>query len=140
MTRHHRTVFFLSLFSVPALAVAFIALIVGGRYAFGMLGFGVVYSQGDRIGKAIEIRREGLIWKTWEVSLAVTQGGASTGIWRFSIDPDDPKAEEYRSGLVAALRGGGLLRVNYEERLGARPARGATSYLCRGLEPYRRGG
>lgn len=86
-------------------------------------------------GQVVRLVRHGVLWKSWEGTLAVTQAGSPAGPTQwvsygvsvpFSIGRDDPRAEEKARVLLGALRSGAHLRLRISERVGRLPWRGDT--------------
>lgn len=111
-----------------ALAVLF-GLLLFGKYLWGPIGFNFTYSEGYRVGQVVKVSNKGLIWKTWEASMGITQSGAYVGEWQFSVDSKDSREEELVQALLDAYNNGGLVRVRYMQRAGILPWRGKTTYF-----------
>ena len=124
---------------VPAGVAGFVLLGACWRIGKGALLFDRVYSDGERVGQVIEVSRDGLLWKTWEARLAVTQTGSAASLWSFSVDAGAPGGDARLELVRRALRTGAFIRVRYEERMAARPVRGKTAYMAAAVEPWRRG-
>lgn len=105
-----------------------------GRYLFGMVAFDNVFSEGDRVGQVVKISRKGLIWKTWEVTMGVTQSGSYIDSWNFSVDEEAPNRDELVDSLHKAYSSGAKVKVHYIQKLGVLPWRGETDYFIQNLE------
>ncbi len=113
---------FLLVFGIP--------LIIGTiSYPIGLIGFNHVYSEGTRIGQVVKMSEKGLIWKTNEGSLGVTQSGAYVERWDFSIDSENDNRDNLVLKLSEASKAGNLVEIKYSQRIGVRPWRAKTSYL-----------
>lgn len=102
-------------------------------------------------GHVTRLVHHGVIWRSWEATLAVTQNGslADRSTWLsysdplyFSIASRDPDAELKADVLMDALRSGAHVRVSLTERSGVLPWLGTTGiYLDRiDVSPLPRGG
>lgn len=109
--------------------IAFPIVIATFQYPLGLLGFNYVYSEGTRIGQVLKLSERGLIWKTHEGSLGVTQSGAYVEKWDFSVDEEDSERNDIVSLLSEASKTGNLVEIKYSQRIGVRPWRAKTSYL-----------
>ncbi len=76
------------------------------------------YSNGERIGYLTRFSEKGLIWKSWEGDLNVTQTGMNTSaIFSFSVDNDkDDKALVAKLDSAASL--GWKVKIVYHELRG----------------------
>jgi hypothetical protein len=89
------------------------------------------YSNGERIGVITQFSETGLIWKSWEGHLNVTQTGMNSSVpFDFSIDNDhqDPKVI---SMLDSAAEYGWKVKLVYHETSGKNwfQNRGETSHF-----------
>ncbi|MEK7518235.1 MAG: hypothetical protein AAB583_06865 [Patescibacteria group bacterium] len=109
-------------------------LIIFGPFLAGLIAFNYVYSEGDRTGQIVKLSNRGIIWKTLEGTLMLTQTGGYGPSWNFSIDNQDPQKEQLLSDLVNARETGDVIKVHYEERIGTLPWRASTSYLVKDVE------
>ncbi|MFM2339660.1 MAG: hypothetical protein RLZZ360_296 [Candidatus Parcubacteria bacterium] len=111
---------------IPLSVILFTTLI---PIAIGLVAYDFEYSEGIRIGQVVKLSDKGLLWKTYEGSLGVTQSGAYVESWDFSID--EKSADNYLliSMLEEAARTGDIIEIKYSQRYGIRPWRGKTSYL-----------
>ena len=112
-------------------------LIFIGPYLWGLIGFHFVYSEGDRVGQIVKLSSKGILWKTWEGAMGVTQSGAYVGYWEFSIDSQNPDKEKLLDQLRVVYRSGDLVRIHYVQHLGALYWRGKTPYLIDEVETVR---
>jgi hypothetical protein len=115
--------------------IGLIVVIVNFKYPLGLIGFNYEYSEGVRVGRVVKVSERGVIWKTFEVSLGVTQSGAYIEKWDFSVDSADAGGEQLKQALLAAARSGQLVEVKYSQRIGALPWRSKTSYLAEEVTP-----
>ena len=91
-----------------------------------LLIFGVVllsscsenYSNGERIGVITQFSETGLVWKSWEGHLNVTQTGMNSSIpFDFSIDNDNPNQEVIKT-LEDEAQYGWKVKLIYHETFG----------------------
>jgi hypothetical protein len=78
------------------------------------------YSNGERIGLITQFSHKGVIWKSWEGQLNLTQTGMnSSGIdpFRFSLDNDNEKNEVYKK-IDSAANYGWKVKLVYHETYG----------------------
>ena len=107
---------------------------VVGRYLWGIIGFHIVYGEGDRVGQIVKLSDRGLIWKTWETGMGITQSGAYVQYWDFSIDSQNPNKEKIIQDLRRAYNSGEIVKVHYVQRYGVLPWRADTTYLVQNIE------
>jgi len=76
------------------------------------------YSNGERIGVITQFSETGLIWKSWEGHLNVTQTGMNSSVpFDFSIDNDNPDPNII-SKLDSAAQYGWKVKLIYHETAG----------------------
>jgi len=76
------------------------------------------YSNGERIGVITQFSESGLVWKSWEGHLNVTQTGMNSSVpFDFSIDNDNPPQEVIRT-LDSAAQHGWKVKLIYHETAG----------------------
>ena len=78
------------------------------------------YSNGEKTGLVTKMQRQGIVWKSWEGHLNLTQTGmnsTSAAPWDFSLDNDafDPSV---LATLDSAADNGWLVRLTYHETFG----------------------
>ncbi|MBI4896109.1 MAG: hypothetical protein HY832_01010 [Candidatus Aenigmarchaeota archaeon] len=117
----------------------FIVALIAGPYIlpfiWGPVGVNILYSDGERVGMVIKLSQKGLIWKTWEGEMVLSQQGfAVTYVWPFSVDDQYPNKQVIISQLQQALDEGKLIKIQYEERAGYVPWRSKTSYFIKSIE------
>lgn len=103
-------------------------------YILGAFAYPIVKSEGERVGQVIKLSNKGIVWKTWEGSLGITQSGAYAEEWNFSIDPSMPDEAELVADLKAAADTGNIIKVSYKQHVGIRPWNGKTSYLIEDVQ------
>jgi hypothetical protein len=89
------------------------------------------YSNGERIGVITQFSETGLIWKSWEGHLNVTQTGMNSSVpFDFSIDNDKPD-KKIISMLDSAAQHGWKVKLVYHETAGKNwfNNRGETSHF-----------
>lgn len=94
------------------------------------------YSKGERIGFINKFSKKGLIWKTWEGELNLTQTGMnSSSLWDWSLDRDDPNELLFKT-LDSAAVNGWKVKLKYHETYGWNwlNNRGETNYFVTGCE------
>ncbi|HLC78628.1 MAG TPA: hypothetical protein VJH92_05890 [Candidatus Nanoarchaeia archaeon] len=107
-------------------------LLFFGKYIWGIVGFYIPYSEGERVGTIVKLSNKGLIWKTWEGEMVVRRGYISYGdFWRFSIDNNDPQKDELVSDVWDAFNNGYTVQISYEQKAGIHVWRGKTAYLIK---------
>ena len=73
------------------------------------------YAKGERIGLITQFSRSGLIWKTWEGHLNMTQTGMnSSQPFDFSIDRDNEKQSTI-DNIDSAAQHGWKVKLKYHE-------------------------
>jgi hypothetical protein len=76
------------------------------------------YSNGERIGVITQFSETGLVWKSWEGHLNVTQTGMNSSIpFDFSIDNDNPN-QEVINKLDSAAQHGWKVKLVYHQTKG----------------------
>ena len=76
------------------------------------------YSNGERIGVITQFSETGLIWKSWEGHLNVTQTGMNSSVpFDFSIDNDKPDQQVINT-LDSAAQHGWKVKLVYHETAG----------------------
>lgn len=100
------------------------------KATWGIIGVHMRYSDGERKIKLVKVANKGLIWQTFEMEgiVAAGPGIATTYIWDFSIDNDDPDKEAMLREINHAFESGKTIRVRYEQRAGSVPWRSETNY------------
>ena len=101
---------------------------------WGAVAFHSVYSDGERVGQVVKLSYRGMIWKSWEAGMGLTQTGAYVGYWEFSVDAKSPRKDALVEELESAVASGALVKVHYVQHLGADYRRGKTSYLVDRVE------
>ncbi len=94
------------------------------------------YSNGERIGVITQFSETGLIWKSWEGHLNVTQTGMNSSVpFDFSIDNDKPD-EQIIKVLDSAAQYGWKVKLIYHETAGKNwfKNRGETSHFINKVE------
>jgi hypothetical protein len=94
------------------------------------------YSNGERIGVITQFSETGLIWKSWEGHLNVTQTGMNSSVpFDFSIDNDQPD-EKIIKTLDSAAQYGWKVKLVYHETAGKNwfKNRGETSHFITKVE------
>lgn len=115
--------------------ISLIVVIVNFKYPLGLIGFNYEYSDGIRVGRIVKVSERGIFWKTFEVSMGVTQSGAYIEKWDFSVDSASADGENLKQLLIVAAKSGQLVEVRYSQRIGALPWRAKTSYLAEDVVP-----
>jgi hypothetical protein len=76
------------------------------------------YSNGERIGVITQFSNTGLVWKSWEGHLNVTQTGMNSSVpFDFSIDNDNPSPTVIHQ-LDSAAQHGWKVKLVYHETKG----------------------
>jgi len=94
------------------------------------------YSNGERIGVITQFSETGLIWKSWEGHLNVTQTGMNSSVpFDFSIDNDNPNQEVINT-LDSAAQYGWKVKLVYHETAGKNwfSNRGETDHFVTKVE------
>jgi hypothetical protein len=98
------------------------------------------YSNGERIGVITQFSETGLVWKSWEGHLNVTQTGMNSSVpFDFSIDNDQPDAKIIAQ-LDSAAQYGWKVKLVYHETAGKNwfHNRGETSHFITKVEVLER--
>lgn len=104
--------------------------------AFVMMSCSQNYSNGERVGFVNKFSEKGLLWKSWEGELNLTQTGMnSSSIFDFSIDNDNPEPEVIAVIDSAAVHGW-KVKLTYHEVTGYNwfSNRGHTNYFVTAVE------
>lgn len=112
------------------------SLLLIGLVSLTLIGCTENYSNGERIGFVTKFSQKGLIWKSWEGELNLTQTGMNTSsTFDFSIDNDNQK-EEHVKLLDSAATHGWKVKVRYHEVAGYNwlRNRGETSHFVSDVE------
>ena len=94
------------------------------------------YSNGERIGVITQFSETGLIWKSWEGHLNVTQTGMNSSVpFDFSIDNDNPNQSVINT-LDSAAQHGWKVKLVYHETAGKNlfSNRGETDHFVTKVE------
>lgn len=95
------------------------------------------YSKGERIGLVTQFSKTGIIWKSWEGELNVTQTGmtSTANEFQFSIDNDNPDSAVINQ-IRKAAQNGWKVKLSYHETFGKNwfHNRGETSHFITGVE------
>lgn len=94
------------------------------------------YSNGERIGVITQFSETGLVWKSWEGHLNVTQTGMNSSVpFDFSIDNDKPD-QKIINLLDSAAQYGWKVKLVYHETAGKNwfNNRGETSHFITKVE------
>ena len=94
------------------------------------------YSNGERIGVITQFSETGLIWKSWEGHLNVTQTGMNSSVpFDFSIDNDSPDQKVINT-LDSAAQYGWKVKLVYHETAGKNmfSNRGETNHFINKVE------
>ncbi|MCF8408111.1 MAG: hypothetical protein K9G36_03985 [Crocinitomicaceae bacterium] len=94
------------------------------------------YSNGERIGVITQFSETGLIWKSWEGHLNVTQTGMNSSVpFDFSIDNDNPDQKVIKM-LDSAAQHGWKVKLVYHETAGKNwfSNRGETNHFITKVE------
>jgi hypothetical protein len=82
---------------------------------FTLIGCTENYSNGERIGFVTKFSNRGLIWKSWEGELNLTQTGMNTSsLFEFSVD-NDHQDENVVKALDSAATLGWKVKIRYHE-------------------------
>ena len=123
--------------------IAFFILIFGsaiffgtpiGQIPLGIVTLNKIYSQGTRSGQIVKFTEKGVVWKTLEGTLALTQSGAYIGEWNFSVDPKGPDRQKNVDLIYRAMDSGNIVKIDYVQIYGKLPWRGDTSYFVKNIE------
>lgn len=90
------------------------------------------YSNGERIGLVTQFSRTGIIWKSWEGELHITQTGMNSTMneFQFSID-NDKEDQNIINSIDSAAKFGWKVKLTYHETMGKNwfENRGETDYF-----------
>jgi len=93
-------------------------LIVIASTTMMLMGCSENYSNGERIGLVTQFSETGIIWKSWEGHLNVTQTGMNSSVpFDFSVDNDKPEPEVIAL-LDSAAQNGWKVKLVYHETMG----------------------
>jgi len=82
---------------------------------FTLIGCTENYSNGERIGFVTKFSERGLIWKSWEGELNLTQTGMNTSsLYEFSVD-NDHQDESLVKTLDSAATQGWKVKIRYHQ-------------------------
>ena len=91
------------------------SLLLIGLVSLSLIGCTENYSNGERIGFVTKFSERGLIWKSWEGELNLTQTGMNTSsTFQFSIDNDNAN-EDHIKLLDSAATHGWKVKIRYHE-------------------------
>jgi hypothetical protein len=95
------------------------------------------YSNGERIGLVTQFSRTGIIWKSWEGELHVTQTGMNSTMkdFEFSID-NDHEDTSIINQIDSAAQHGWKIKLTYHETAGKNwfKNRGETNHFITKVE------
>ena len=94
------------------------------------------YSNGERIGVITQFSETGLIWKSWEGHLNVTQTGMNSSVpFDFSIDNDN-ESSFVISTIDSAVNNGWKVKLTYHETFfkNVFNNRGETNYFIKSIQ------
>jgi hypothetical protein len=94
------------------------------------------YSNGERIGVITQFSETGIVWKSWEGHLNVTQTGMNSSVpFDFSIDNDKPNEEVVKT-LDSAAQHGWKVKLVYHQTIGKNwlGNRGETNHFVSEVE------
>lgn len=95
------------------------------------------YSNGERIGLVTKFSRSGIIYKSWEGELHITQTGMNSTMndFEFSID-NDKEDQNVINQIDSAAQHGWKVKLTYHETFGKNwfRNRGSTSHYITGVE------
>ncbi len=94
------------------------------------------YSNGERIGYITQFSETGLIWKSWEGHLNVTQTGMNSSVpFDFSLDNDTDNPDLVEAFKEAAEHGY-KVKLTYHQTFGFNwfSNRGETNHFINGIE------
>jgi hypothetical protein len=108
--------------------------------AFSTMSCSQNYSNGERIGFVTKFSQKGLIWKSWECEVNLTQTGMNTSsLFDCSLDNDQKGTDEYDK-LVATLDSAAIygwkVKMKYHEVFGWNwfQNRGETDYFISAVQ------
>lgn len=99
----------------------FLLLAIAGMFMMSMTSCSENYSNGDRVGTLTKFSEKGLIVKTWEGELNITQTGMNTSgaPFAFSMDKDKEDSQtELKATLDSAVIYGWKIKMTYHEVTG----------------------
>ena len=105
-------------------------------FSLTLVGCSENYSNGERIGFVTKFSNRGLIWKSWEGELNLTQTGMNTSsTFQFSID-NDRQDEKVVKVLDSAATLGWKVKIRYHETTGKNwfRNRGETDHFVETVE------
>lgn len=94
------------------------------------------YSNGERIGLITQFSESGIIWKSWEGHLNMTQTGMNSSTpFDFSVDNDHPQPEVIKT-LDSAAEYGWKVKLLYHQTFGKNwfNNRGETDHFVTSVE------
>ncbi len=108
-------------------------------FSLTLVGCSENYSNGERIGFVTKFSNRGLIWKSWEGELNLTQTGMNTSsLFEFSIDNDrqDDNTTRLIKILDSAATQGWKVKIRYHETTGKNwfRNRGETDHFVETVE------
>jgi AAA15 family ATPase/GTPase len=108
-------------------------------FSLTLVGCSENYSNGERIGFVTKFSNRGLIWKSWEGELNLTQTGMNTSsTFQFSIDNDrqDDNTTQQIKILDSAATQGWKVKIRYHETAGKNwfRNRGETDHFVETVE------
>ena len=108
-------------------------------FSLTLVGCSENYSNGERIGFVTKFSNRGLIWKSWEGELNLTQTGMNTSsTFQFSIDNDrqDDNTTRLIKILDSAATQGWKVKIRYHETTGKNwfRNRGETDHFVETVE------
>jgi len=108
-------------------------------FSLTLVGCSENYSNGERIGFVTKFSNRGLIWKSWEGELNLTQTGMNTSsTFQFSIDNDrqDDNTTRLIKILDSAATLGWKVKIRYHETTGKNwfRNRGETDHFVETVE------
>lgn len=107
-------------------------LILGVILIFSLQSCVEHYSNGERIGTITRLSQKGIIWKSWEGNLNITQTGMNTSGEPFMFSMDNNKEDRnLLSRIDSAANQGWKVKVIYHECFGKNitGSRGETNYF-----------
>lgn len=106
--------------------------------AFALTSCSENYSNGERIGLVTQFSQTGLIWKSWEGHLNLTQTGMnSSGAAPFDFSIDNDRNEPEAIALIdSAANNGWKIKITYHETAGKNwfGNRGSTDHFVTKVE------
>lgn len=103
---------------------------------FGLMSCSENYSNGERIGLVTKFSKKGLIFKSWESEINLTQTGMNTSsLFECSIDNDRPDATLIATMDSAAVHGW-KVKIQYHQVFGWNwfSNRGETDFFVTGIQ------